>query len=107
MLSGACKREKLSDIARIGRLQGIDIAPPKVAGSHRIPQPQVKTGRPRLWASTSAIKRAWRPVAVGEGMDQNQAVDESAQPVHREGRFRVPPNSAHHASTAPSRSLIS
>ncbi len=74
VLSGACKREKLSDIARIGRLQGIDIAPPKVAGAHQIRAAPGKDGAALSLGQHIRYQTGVASVAVGKGMDQNQTV---------------------------------
>ena len=73
-LSRAREREKGSDIARIGSLQCIKIAPPKVAGVDQIRAAPGKD-RPVLPLGKHIRHQTGvATIAVGKGMDENQAV---------------------------------
>jgi hypothetical protein len=63
-ISRACKEEWGSDIMCIGRAQRIHVVTAKVPGADQVRAAQAKIGRSGLWASTFAIRRAWRPFNV-------------------------------------------
>ena len=74
VLSRAREHEKGRNIARIGSLQCINIAPPKVTGVHQIGAAPGKNGPALPLGKHVRYQTGVATVAVGKGMDQNQAV---------------------------------
>ena len=69
--------EKGAEIARIGRLQCIDIAPPKVTGWHQIRATPVKDGPVLPLGKHVGYEAGVASIAVSKRMDENQAVMKS------------------------------
>lgn len=77
MPSRARECEKGAEIARIGRLQCIDIVPPKVTGSHQIRATPGKDGPVLPLDKHVRYQTGVASIAVSKGMDENQAVMQS------------------------------
>jgi hypothetical protein len=74
MPSRARECEKGAEIARIGRLQCVDIASAKVTGSHQIRATPGKNGPALPLSKYVRYQTGMAAIAVRKRMDENQAV---------------------------------